>query len=120
MEADLMRDMENAGVSPKEVISEAEDKFLPELPGGPWDHKSANRAQVDRYLMAVLGGVILIGPMILMVLVGTVLTRLLTVSLCTLAFAFALAIRSNRLPLELLSATAAYTAILVVFVGTAT
>ena len=118
MESDLVREMEEAGVRPIDVLSEAQDRSRPELPGGPWDYKSEIRSHLNRYFMAGLGSVILIGPMILMVLVKTVLARLLTASLCTLAFAFAIAFGTNRQPLELLTATAAYTGFLVVFVGT--
>jgi hypothetical protein len=114
-----MKDMEDAGVNPNEMVRWAEDKCLPELPGAPWDCYSVVRAHVERYVMAILGSAMLIGPVILMLHIKSVFTRLLTVGLCTLAFAFALAIGSTQLlPPDLMKATAAYTAVLVVFVGT--
>jgi hypothetical protein len=60
----------------------------------------------------------LIGPMLLMVLIKGVIVRLVTAGACTVIFAFALAKLSTRTPFELMTATAAYTAVLVVFVGT--
>jgi hypothetical protein len=96
------------------------DVASPDLPGPPWDYESQAEAARNRFTAAVLGGAALIGPMFIMVLVRAtpVLTRLLTVSLFTMGFALALAVRSERKPLEVMTATAAYAAILVVFVGT--
>ncbi|KAJ9642829.1 hypothetical protein H2199_004350 [Coniosporium tulheliwenetii] len=62
-------------------------------------------------------GIALLAPMLLMVLRNDLLTNLLTVSVCVLAFAVVGAIYSEGPPRELLIATAAYAAVLVVFVG---
>jgi len=118
--------LKDAGIRPENVLTPEEALDLQELPGGPWDNvytgKERFEAFMTRYLTAILGGIMLIGPMILMVLIKKrkVLARLLTVGFCTMAFALVLAFPSStdKLPLELLSATAAYTAVLVVFVGT--
>jgi hypothetical protein len=91
-----------------------------ELPGGPWDPENLEQITYARYLMAILGSLMLVGPMLLMVLIKGVIVRLVTAGSCTVIFAFALATLSTRTPFELLSATAAYTAVLVVFVGTST
>lgn len=67
--------------------------------------------------MGLLGGLALITPMILMVLHKDTLTSLLTVSVATLVFPFLVAVYSHHRPLELFGVTAAYAAVLVVFVG---
>jgi hypothetical protein len=90
------------------------------LPGGPWDPKTRKKTKYARYSMALLGSLILVCPMLLMVLVKGIIVRLVTAGACTIIFAFALAKLSTRTPFELMSATAAYTAVLVVFVGTST
>jgi len=107
------------------------EKGFDTLPGGPWDpqarektkkklHSIALKNDSERYLMALIGSLILVGPMLLMVLVNGVVVRLVTAGACTIIFAFSFARLSERTPLELMSVTAAYTAVLVVFVGTST
>jgi hypothetical protein len=96
-----------------------------ELPGGPWDfvHAKSKRAMVSG--AGILGGVIFIGPMILMVLVKGTLCRLLTSGLCIMAFGLGLAfgpeisILKPLSPFEVLTGTTAYAAVLTVFVGAA-
>lgn len=96
------------------------DLSNPELPGAPWDYESSTKAARRRFMAAISGGMALIAPMLIMVLVHAtpVATKLLTVSFFTVAFAVVLAMGSERNPLEITTATAAYAAILVVFVGT--
>jgi hypothetical protein len=67
--------------------------------------------------MAAIGGAFLIGPMLLMVLHKTLLTTLLTSSICVFAFGLLMAMFLEK-PFDVLSATAAYAAVLVVFIGT--
>jgi len=67
--------------------------------------------------MAAIGGAFLVGPMLVMVLHRSVLTSLLTASLCVVAFGLTMAIYLEK-PFEVLSGTAAYAAVLMVFVGT--
>jgi hypothetical protein len=74
---------------------------------------------LQRLGMACLGGVFLIGPMLLMVLTGSQLASLVTPSVCVFAFGVAMAVFLDK-PFDVLSATAAYAAVLVVFVGTST
>lgn len=69
--------------------------------------------------MASLGWLFIVGPMLLMVLNNTKLTALLTTSTCVGAFGLMMA-RALEKPFDVLSATAAYAAVLVVFVGTNT
>jgi ABC-type bacteriocin/lantibiotic exporter with double-glycine peptidase domain len=72
---------------------------------------------MQRLLMAAIGGAFLVGPMLVMVLHRSVLTSLLTASLCVVAFGLTMAIYLEK-PFEVLSGTAAYAAVLMVFVGT--
>jgi hypothetical protein len=118
MERDLLEDLKAKGINPNQIIPPEESRVLPHLPGGPWDFHSALRTRRERYILAGLGGLILTVPMILMVLARKTPVSLIIVSVCTMLFAVATAYFSpTKLPLELLSATAAYTAVLVVFVG---
>jgi len=113
----------------KSVLFGAESKHLAEnygeLPGGPWDYPKARHENALRYGAGMLGVVVFIGPMILMVLVKGSLCRLLTSGLCIVAFALGLALWSNvttfepLTPFEMITGTAAYAAVLVVFVGAA-
>jgi uncharacterized membrane protein len=75
------------------------------------------RAFLGRVGMACLGGVFLIGPMLLMVLHKTLVTTLVTSSVCVFAFGIVMAGFIDD-AFNVLSATAAYAAVLVVFVGT--
>jgi len=81
------------------------------------NYNKAFEAFVKRVGMAGVGGTFLIGPMLLMVLHKSLLTSLLTASICVFAFGLVLATFLDR-PFEVLSGTAAYAAVLVVFVGT--
>ena len=69
--------------------------------------------------MALFGGVVVVVPMLIMALHRTLLTTLLTTSTFVLAVGLILAWSMNgSKPQDILTATAAYAAILVVFVGT--
>lgn len=72
---------------------------------------------VQKVGMAVLGGAFLIGPMLVMVLHPGLVTSLVTTSVCVFAFGLGIA-RFLEKPFDVLSGTAAYAAVLVVFVGT--
>ncbi|KXX82087.1 Ribonuclease H [Madurella mycetomatis] len=71
MERDLFNHLKSIGIQPERVrsIPSVEDSLMPDLPGGPWDYPSATRTRRQRYALAILGGVILNAPMILMVLI---------------------------------------------------
>lgn len=71
---------------------------------------------VKKVGLAVLGGAFLIGPMLVMVLHPGLVTSLVT-SVCVFAFGLGVA-RFLEKPFDVLSGTAAYAAVLVVFVGT--
>lgn len=72
----------------------------------------------SRLKMAVFGALAFLVPMLIMILHPTKLTTLLTTVVCVLAVAVALAYAMHDSdPKDVLSATAAYTAVLVVFIG---
>ena len=76
-------------------------------------------ALLNRIKMALFGGVVVVAPMLIMTLHRTLLTTLLTTSLFVLAVGLILAwSMEDGEPKDILTATAAYAAILVVFVGT--
>lgn len=93
---------------------------------GSLNREERLRQTLERLGMAVVGGVFLIGPMWLMVLQNHLYTTLIT----TTAFVFGFGLVISIAPLFLvgtkigmdtvMSATAAYAAVLVVFVGTTT
>ncbi|KAK0620464.1 hypothetical protein B0T14DRAFT_567207 [Immersiella caudata] len=74
---------------------------------------------LKRLGMECLGGAFLIGSMLLMVLTASQLASLIAPSVCVFVFGVAMAVFLDK-PFDVLSATAAYAAVLVVFVGTST
>jgi hypothetical protein len=118
LERELLDSLKARGVGPIPMSLPDDSNKGPELPCGPWDSVSSDRMRVERYALAVTGVVILTVPMIIMVLVGNTHASLAVVSVFTIVFAVGLSYFSpTKLPIELLSATAAYAAVLVVFVG---
>ena len=83
--------------------------------------RSQKQAFTQRVIMALSGGAALIGPMLIMTLHPSKKTSLITVSVATSIFAlvFALVARDSA-GKDVLGITAAYAAVLVVFVGTST
>ena len=101
---------------------EPKDSDKPEIFGGfrtQMNEKSKLQAFIQRLLMAAAAWAFIIGPMLLMVLSNTKLTALLTTSVCVFAFGVLMA-RVLEKPFDVASATAAYAAVLMVFVGTNT
>lgn len=72
-----------------------------------------------RILVAAVGGIFLIAPMWLMVLHNTLYTTLVSTTVCVAIFGLVMAVFLDRL-MDVLSSTAAYAAVLVVFVGLTT
>lgn len=70
-----------------------------------------------RFLIALFGGIALVGPMLIMKLHDDQATALATTSVAVFLFAVCIATFSNALPEFIVSAVAAYAAVLVVFVG---
>ena len=67
--------------------------------------------------MAISGGVFLVAPMLIMVLHPTLVTSLVTSFVFVFVFSVTAAYFLDK-PFDVLSGTAAYAAVLVVFVGT--
>ncbi|KAK3702499.1 hypothetical protein LTR37_014861 [Vermiconidia calcicola] len=107
------------------------------LPGGPLpiaqDHEhpklretgrnAANEAackkkRLLRFAMAALGGLLLVIPMIIMTIVVGKTASLVTTCVSMLIFAILISVLTELGPNEVLGTTAAYAAVLVVFVGT--
>ena len=91
--------------------------------GGRWHRKDmehlATQYLLKRIRMALFGGIVVVVPMLIMTLHRTLLTTLLTTSLFVLAFGLILAFSmDSQVPGDILTATAAYAAIMVVFLGT--
>ena len=83
------------------------------------EQRSQENAFTQRIIMAMFGGAALIGPMLIMTLHPSKNTSLITVSVATFVFALVLAfIARDSAGKDVLGATAAYAAVLVVFVGT--
>jgi Family of unknown function (DUF6594) len=70
-----------------------------------------------RFVVCIGGGIALIVPMLIMVLDSSLTKSLVTVCVATVLLAVLIAWNSNGEPHELLGATAAYAAVLVIFVG---
>lgn len=81
--------------------------------------KEEYTAYLERTFMAVMGGTFLVGPMLVMVLHNTRTTSLVTTSICVFLFGLVVSYFLEK-QMDVLSATAAYAAVLVVFVGTNT
>ncbi|KAE8444273.1 hypothetical protein EG329_000680 [Mollisiaceae sp. DMI_Dod_QoI] len=80
--------------------------------------RTIRRADFPKRFLICIGAVIgLIVPMVIMVLNPSVNKSLITSSIATILVAAVIAWNSSGKPHELLSATAAYTAVLVIFVG---
>ncbi|CZR57810.1 uncharacterized protein PAC_07699 [Phialocephala subalpina] len=80
--------------------------------------RARKQAFTQRLFMGVFGGIALIGPVLIMRLHASENTSLITVSVATILFAIALAFgASDSTGKDVLAATAAYTAVLVVFIG---
>ncbi|CAN8104429.1 unnamed protein product [Discula destructiva] len=73
----------------------------------------------DRLVLATAGAILLLGPMWLMVLHRTLYTGLITTTVCVAAFGLVVVVSLEK-PMDVVSATAAYAAVLVVFVGLTT
>ena len=119
-----------------EILGMTAEQFGRDPPGppipvlGPWEKenypiggtrnenvkKSSIRSFRRRLFMASLGGTFLVGPMWLMVMHNTMYTVLVSTSVFVYAFGFLMSILLEK-PMEVLSGTAAYAAVLVVFVG---
>jgi len=102
------------------TLAPARDHDRWEMFGGSrttMNQKEAFQSFLQRMGMACIGGLFVVGPMLIMVLHQSLITRLLTTSLCVFGFGLTTAAFLDR-PFDVLSGTAAYAAVLVVFIGT--
>lgn len=109
------------------------DNVVKSSPVGPWEHdgrpiggtrNSETQAMLlrefrDRLFLAIAGAGLLLGPMWFMVLRKTLFTGLVTTTVCVAVFGLVLVVKLEK-AMDVLSATAAYAAVLVVFVGLTT
>ena len=122
--------MSDAGLLGIHGVQTSSAPDLPKIPKN-WDFHStqvederARRRRKSeefsrRLLMAAFGGAALIGPMLIMTLHPTRVTKLVTTSAFVIVVAVLLAyIMTDATPKDVIGATAAYAAVLVVFVGT--
>jgi hypothetical protein len=83
--------------------------------------RARKSALVERFSMGLFGGMALIAPMLIMTLHSSQTTGLVTVSVATVLFTSTIAVFArDAAGKDVLAATAAYTAVLVVFIGTST
>lgn len=75
------------------------------------------KATLERFLIALLGGIALVGPMLVMELHNDLPTKLTTTSVAVFLVAAFVAVYSTAPPEIIISVVAAYAAVLVVFVG---
>lgn len=81
--------------------------------------RAQKKAFTARLVFALLGRISLIGPILIMTLHESTSTSLSTVSVATFIFALVMALFATKVDRnDVLAATAAYAALLVVFIGT--
>ena len=117
--------LDGNGMPPSEILKYMEQTVgnvgFRELDQKGREERSQKRAFTQRIVMALFGGAAVIGPMLIMTLHPSRNTSLITVSLATFLFALLLAVvAKDSAGKDVLGATAAYAAVLVVFVGTST
>ena len=120
--------MQKVGVQTDPRDADAKNPPIPVL--GPWEEdnipiggtrnenvkKSWVRGFRRRLVMAAVGGTFLVAPMWLMVLHNTLYTALVSTTVFVLVFGSLMSALLEK-PMDVLSGTAAYAAVLVVFVG---
>jgi VIT1/CCC1 family predicted Fe2+/Mn2+ transporter len=72
---------------------------------------------MERVVMAFTGGAFLVGPMLIMVLVNSLVASLVVTSVAVLLFGLVMCFMVDK-KFDVMSGTAAFAAVLVVFVGT--
>ena len=110
---------------PNDVLQVMEKTFgnlgFRELDQKGREERSQKNALTQRIIMALFGGIALIGPMLIMTLHQSRNTSLITASVATFLFALVMAFAArDSAGKDVLAITAAYAAVLVVFVGTST
>ena len=104
-----------------DVINFCKPKTQDGATRGELSREEKLKAFLERLAMAIFGGIFLVGPMWLMVLKSDRYTVLISTSVFVLGFAILMAVVLYKdTMVTVMSATAAYAAVLVVFVGTTT
>lgn len=120
-----MRDMENEADRLHEAESALRWETAGDLPSPIGGTRDGNFWEVwwksfrQRVGVAAVGGIFLIAPMWLMVLHNTLYTTLVSTTVFVVVFGLLMALCLDKM-MEVMSATAAYAAVLVVFVGLTT
>lgn len=122
---DSLTYIRGADTSPKHMLQSMETTFgnlgFRELDQKGREERSQKNALTQRIIMALFGGTALIGPMLIMTLHQSRNTSLITSSVATFVFALVMAFAArDSAGKDVLGITAAYAAVLVVFVGTST
>jgi hypothetical protein len=112
----------NHSMSPQELLLSSRNIQVRVPPGRPAGRPPATRISptVDilaRLTVSLIGGAFLLVPMSILTFVKPPKYQLLTVALFVLVFAIAIALGSEATNHQLLAATAAYSAVLVVFIA---
>lgn len=120
-----IREKRTAEIPTEEVLHLMEKTFgnlgFRELDQKGREERSQKNALTQRIIMALFGGIALIGPMLIMTLHQSRNTSLITASVATFLFALVMAFAArDSAGKDVLAITAAYAAVLVVFVGTST
>jgi VIT1/CCC1 family predicted Fe2+/Mn2+ transporter len=118
--------MEEAGLIPHLVLPQgplpiARDSYDPQLPGMSRTvaHRASESEQLwVRFGMAAAGGLVLIVPMLIMANLESKTASLITTGIAMFLFAAGITFGTRLKPDQVLGTTAAYVAVLVVFVGT--
>jgi hypothetical protein len=118
--------MDLAGLLPNHVLPAgdlpiARDHYLPKLPGVARTaaiKADKSRHLLSRFVMASSGGLSLVVPVIVMANVPGKTSSLVTTCIAMLVFAIGITFGTQLKADQVLGATAAYAAVLVVFVGT--
>lgn len=80
--------------------------------------KEIREVYKGRFTMSMIGGLFIIGPMLVMVLHPGLVTSLVTTSVCVFLCGLAMSMVLFERPYDVIAGTAAYAAVLVVFIGT--
>lgn len=117
-DAGLIRDfMDPKGRLPR-TRDDPQDPILPGTARSVANEAAKAEELVIRFLMATVGGLALIVPVLVMSFFPGRNVSLVTTSVAMLLFAAGITLMTKLAPDQVLGATAAYAAVLVVFVGT--
>lgn len=112
---------EHRMIDPARPTANPQDEENPILPGGLRTRENRRKRLQNlrfRLATALFGGAALVGPMLIMILVDGLVSKLVTTCVSVLFFGLIVACAWEDAKLsDVMGAVAAYTAVLVVFVG---